>query len=101
MQAINTLRDLGEERASQEAFIRSQEKKFRSLVKAIENNALRKGLSEDEACGLYGEPLLIRQLEGEEKNRLLIFTEPITYFVAKKAYLYFDSENKLVSWEVK
>lgn len=101
MQAINTLRDLAKERSEQEAIIKSERKRFRLLLKDIKDMRLKKGLSANKVCRLYGDPISIKYLDSEEENRILVFSEPMSYFKEVKAYLYFDEYNKLSSWEVK
>lgn len=101
MQAINTLRDIAKERAEQEKIVEQEKKKFQLLLKDIENGTLKKGLREGEVYRSYGAPLSTKYSEGEEKNKILVFAEPLNYFGAGKVYLYFDEYNKLGSWEVK
>jgi hypothetical protein len=101
MQAINTLRDIAKERAEQEEIIKQEKKKFQLLLKDIEDGTLKKGLKENEVYRSYGAPLIIRYSEGEEKNKILVFSEPLNYFGPGKVYLYLDEYNKLSSWEVK
>lgn len=101
MQAINTLRDIAKERAEQERIIKQEKKKFQLLLKDIEDKTLKQGLRESEIYRSYGAPLAVKYSEGEEKNKILVFSEPLNYFGAGKVYLYLDEYNKLSSWDVK
>lgn len=100
MQAINTLNDLAKERSAQETVIRKEKRQFARLIGAIKKGTLKIGMDEEEILRVYGEPVLVKDVSGGE-GRLLIFGEPLKYFGAKKAYLYFDEGGKLSSWEVK
>lgn len=97
-QAINTLRDIAEERAAQEVVIRSERKQYQLLLKAIEGGVLRKGLSESDVRKLYGEPLIEKPQRG---GKTLVFSDPSNYIGKDKVYIYFDQNNELSSWEVR
>ena len=100
-QAIATLEALAEERAAQEEIIESERARFSLLIKAVEDGTIKKGLSEEEIHRLYGKPQIIKHPDAADIDKILVFAEPLNYFGTEKVYLYFDQDEKLVSWEMK
>ncbi|HDZ76816.1 MAG TPA: hypothetical protein ENH41_01875 [Candidatus Omnitrophica bacterium] len=100
-QAIDTLEALAAERDVQDKIIELDRKNFNSLKKAVKDDTIKAGLSELDIKKLYGEPILIKDSDISQADKVLIFTEPLKYFNTEKVYLYFSEDEKLVSWQIK
>lgn len=92
---LNTLINLSREQASQRSYIAAQDKKFSRLLKDVEEERVKKGLTTQQAIGLYGEPILIRD-SGEKK--VFVYRGAVDFSAQEKAYLYFDQNGKLESY---
>lgn len=101
MEAIGVLKDLAFERSEQEKAVDTDKMHFNALREAIENNTLKQGLTRIEVSSLYGQPKKVASSVEASIKETLIFIEPFKYFGAKKIYLYFDKDDKLLTWEIK
>ncbi|MFH0732897.1 MAG: hypothetical protein V2A72_08300 [Candidatus Omnitrophota bacterium] len=76
----------------------AETKIYEAVKKAIENDQIKQGQSQDEIRKLYGEPLVIIQ----EKNNIEKWVyKPghATYFDNVKTYLFFDENKSLIKTE--
>ncbi|MBL7132416.1 MAG: hypothetical protein ISS45_13660 [Candidatus Omnitrophica bacterium] len=97
-QQLNALIKLNSEQESQQRFVESQRKKFVVLINDIQQGELERGLTTKQIIRLYGEPVLIKELESQ---REFLYRDPLDFFASPKAYLYFDQQDILVDFKIK
>lgn len=94
------LERFGENEQSIDNYVKKQEKLFSKLKEDIKNNRLKKGISKREILYRYGEPVFCENSHaqiGTEESCL--YRYPTKYFHTDIAYLYFDKQDNLYSWE--
>lgn len=95
---MSTLLDLKNEMDAQQSLLKTQKKNFQRVRLAIERNKLKKGLGADYIIGKYGEPVVT--IAEKEKDRVRwSYVEDTFSLQGPRAYLYFDSENRLIDWQ--
>jgi len=97
-QQLKALIKLNSEQESQQRFVASQRKKLVALINDIQQGELEKGITSKQVIRLYGEPILIKELESQ---REFLYRDPLDFFVSPKAYLYFDQQDILVDFKIK
>lgn len=73
---------------------------FYALKQDLKHDRLSMGMLKEEIVNSYGEPILIKEINGDSlaKYRFL-YRHPTQYFSGDRIYLYFDGRGKLVRWE--
>lgn len=99
--AMNNLARLGENRQQTQAYVKHQEELFAKLRLDAGNNTLKAGTPLDQIISTYGQPILRQagEYKGEAVDYLL-YRHPLKFFSSDMIYLYFDQNQRLISWEV-
>ena len=79
--------------------LKVQEQKFEELLKDIKEGVLKSGIPKKSIIARYAEPILEIPDTATNQTKLL-YRHPTDYFGSSKAYLYFDSQQKLLRWEL-
>jgi hypothetical protein len=95
-ESLRTLMRLNSEQESHNKYVEQQTRKFEALLEDIEADNLNTGTSIKRITSLYGEPILIKDIDGRKR---FLYREPLEYNPLKKVYLYFD-QDKLSDFEV-
>ncbi|MBU2540466.1 MAG: hypothetical protein KJ593_01055 [Candidatus Omnitrophica bacterium] len=99
-QNLNLLLRLDKENKAINRQLKLQEGKFELLLADIERGSIKQGLTKKYIIARYGEPILEIPLEGRVGLMKLLYRRPLEYFNTTKVYLYFDSSEKLLKWDV-
>lgn len=101
---LRTLQALGAEQNAQQRYVGIQKHKFNLLMKDIKRAYLKPGFSRAYIISRYGEPVLVTDLSKTSSDATLktrfLYRNPVGFIDSEKAYLYFDSNDKLVNFEV-
>ena len=95
-QPLRTLMRVTKEQDAQAKYISVQEKKFKVLIRDIEEQRIRIGYSKQHCIKRYGEPIRENQEEGQV---VLLYRRPRDFFPSQKVYLYFDQKGLLKKWD--
>ncbi|MDD5069507.1 MAG: hypothetical protein PHV17_02165 [Candidatus Omnitrophica bacterium] len=97
---LKVLKELGKSQKEINAYLISQEKKFRLMKNDINRKELLIGTSKQDILKRYGDPVLAQALTGSgEETEMLLYRNPTDYFSSDKVYLYFDYQGKLLRYE--
>lgn len=97
---LMVLKNVGDSQREIESYLKTQAERFYQLRKDLHQGTLKIGLSKEELLTRYGEPVLSKKVEGNPQiQQIFIYRHPTNYFTSDKIYLYFDKNNKLVSFE--
>ncbi|UCD15044.1 MAG: hypothetical protein JSV34_04800 [Candidatus Omnitrophota bacterium] len=98
---LSTLKRIGANRQKASQYIERQEKLFYVLLGDVRDNKLKKGSLKKRILGVYGDPVLYRDVEGDAGGAVeeLLYRHPTKYFSSERIYMYFDSEARLTRWE--
>jgi len=98
-----TLKSVSDDQRQIEIYLAKQEHGFNKLKEDIKNNRLRQGELKRSIIAKYSEPVLTKEAEPENVGikEILLYRHPTSYFKSERIYLYFDINNRLVSWESK
>ncbi len=92
---IKVLKNLGANRTLMQKSIEKNDYLFQRLKQDIENNVINPGVMKSDILSRYGKPVL-------EKDgcKTWLYRLSLDFFENEKIYLYFDSNNGLISWEI-
>lgn len=93
-QPLMNLKNLEEEHSRTAEGLKKDEARYYKLVRDLKEGGLKKGAAKKAIFSEYGQPVLSRQ-------NTLIYRHPTEFFSSDMVYLYFDSDEKLSSWELK
>lgn len=80
--------------------LKVQEERFARLKQDIDQHLLEAGLPKQEIISRYGLPIYAKPLyERLHVKEALVYRHPVEYFSRGLIYLYFDQDEKLVTWE--
>jgi len=96
-EGLRTLMKLDKEQKTQHKYVSLQSRKVQSLIKNIKNNKLKLGLTRKRVIGIYGQPILAKEVLGY--NRLL-YRDALDFNPTERVYLYFDQDDKLANFEL-
>lgn len=94
---LRTLISLSGEQGAQRKYIDSQRNSFKSLLNDIKNKRLQPGLSSAQIVGLYGEPTVLKNTQGES---VFLYRDPVDFSPVQKVYLFFDEKGILNNFEI-
>lgn len=94
---LKTIIRLSNEQKAQQKYVAVQSKKFKLLLRHIEKDRLKLGLSSRKIIALYGDPVTINDLDAGME---FLYREPLDYNPTQKVYLYFGEEDTLVHFEL-
>jgi len=84
-----------------EKYLEEEERLFNELLEDIKNNQLSKGIPKEELLAAYAEPILIKPISGQDKRgEVFYYYHPSEPLSNERAYLYFDQDGLLDSWEL-
>ncbi len=97
---LRTLKIAGASQKEIQDSLDQQTELFYALRQDLKRGGLSAGMLKREIINVYGEPILIKEINGDslEKHRFL-YHHPTQYFSEDRIYLYFDGSDKLVRWE--
>ena len=70
---------------------------FQRVKAHIQNETLKAGMSEKEALKKFGDPVIV--IDQDDRIKWAYKPAESEWFGGEKAYLFFDKEGKLISWE--
>ena len=95
------LKNLGESQTEIEADVRKQKDNFCKLKADIENNRLKRGMSKKHILFRYGRAIFCKDAEDKVSiKQVCIYRSPGSNLGTGLIYLYFDTKDKLDSWEI-
>ena len=81
------------EQKAQGAYVRTQQERFRVLLRDIDRDRVLPGLRQERVVARYGEPVL-------RQGRVFLYRDPVDFFSSAKVYLEFNEQDILSSIEV-
>jgi hypothetical protein len=94
-----TLKRVSNSQKQMERCVEKKKNYLKKLIKDINTNRLKKGITYRRFIKLYGEPVLEKDSDKKNIKKRLLYRHPTEYFNTDKVYLYFDRLDKLVSWK--
>ncbi len=96
---ISGMHKFSEGRLEIDKYVREQEEGFERLKSDINNDNLQKGIDRRTAVSRYSCPVYCKpDIDGS--GEVCLYRRPTEYFTSNVIFLYFDSEQRLDSWEV-
>ena len=95
-----TLQELSIDQDKQAKFVQEQDKKFESLLAAIQSDSFRRYTDQKSFLKDFGPPVTKQTITKE--NQLLekwVYRYATKAFNSEKVYVYFDQSGKLMEWE--
>lgn len=96
--AIGTLIEVGRSEEYKQEALKQETTSFNRVKKCIRENTIEKGISKKAAVSKFGRPVLMTPKEGYEKWAYK--PGDSDWFGGEKIYLFFDKNDKLISWKV-
>ncbi|MFC1658867.1 hypothetical protein ACFL1D_05745 [Candidatus Omnitrophota bacterium] len=96
-ETLRMLRSLGANDKLKQQQLSQETKNFQKIKKYIEERRIKEGVSRNYAIRAFGEPVVILPLSQGEKWAYK--PRGADWFAGEKAYLFFDANHRLVSWE--
>jgi outer membrane protein assembly factor BamE (lipoprotein component of BamABCDE complex) len=93
---LRTLIKVNSEQESNQDYIAERQRKFNQLLSDIEANKLKLGLTTQQVQAAYGEPIYVKEIEGQKR---FLYRDPLEKSPKQKVYLYFDRQDKLGDFE--
>ena len=97
---VGSLMDLSKDRGRMVREYEKETKRYQKIKSAIENNKLEVGETSSNVQRLYGEPVIILNDRIGAFEKWVYKPGEKTFLEGEKAYLVFDGEGKLESWEL-
>ncbi|MDP8212297.1 MAG: hypothetical protein P9X22_03275 [Candidatus Zapsychrus exili] len=95
-----TLKGYSDEQTKIGKYVESQDSKFDKLLLDIKNGALDKNIKSKSVVRIYGDPVFKKDIDDKgEKQQKWLYRYTTKYFNTDKVYLYFNENDRLVSWE--
>jgi len=102
MQGAMTLKRLQNSQEELKDVVSRDEQNFLLLEEDLKNNRLQKGMPKKEILAKYGEPIYSRQLSDDtQRKEFSVYRHPTEFFSSDLIYLYFDKDQRLLSWEIR
>jgi hypothetical protein len=95
--AVKTLAKLGQNDKLKQKALRQETANFNKLKNYIEDNKIKKGISEKQAIKKFGEPVV--GFDELDFQSWIYKAAESSWFGGEKIYLYFDKKGKLTGWE--
>ncbi|NQU73826.1 MAG: trehalose-phosphatase, partial [Candidatus Omnitrophica bacterium] len=96
--AVGTLLEVGRSEKYKQEALKQETTSFNRVKKYILENTIKKGISKKAAINKFGRPVLMTPKEGYEKWAYK--PGDSDWFGGEKIYLFFDKDDKLISWKV-
>ncbi|MBU1999221.1 MAG: hypothetical protein ABIG46_00470 [Candidatus Omnitrophota bacterium] len=96
-QGLLMLKRLGDNQKGIEVYIESQVKGLSRLRKDIVEGRLGAEIIKQDIADNYLEPIVCRDVKGKER---CLYRHPTKYFNTPRVYLFFNKEEKLLSWKL-
>ena len=97
---VKSLMTLAGDRGKMVKEYKQETKNYKKVKKALNNDLFHGGEKAFEIKRKYGEPVVVLDEQGANETRWVYKPSETTFFKGEKAYLFFDSENKLLRWEL-
>jgi len=98
---VGSLMDLSSDRGHMLREYDKETKRYAKIKKAIERDDLEKGEEARKVTRLYGSPVIVLESQTDDSEKWVYKPGDKTFLEGKeKAYLVFDGEGKLESWEL-
>lgn len=101
MEAISLMRQLAKNQKEIDDYVKSQREGFLRLRQDILGEKLSAGISKQEITTQYGEPICCFPTAENKQKQECLYRLPLEFFSTNKIYLYFDKDNRLISWILK
>jgi len=96
---LRTLKRLRDNEIEIQRYINEHEKAFSKLREEVINERLKQGTSKRSILSQFGDPIFCRNVRGQAPGQqYCLYRRPVKFFNTDMIYLYFDSEEKLQSW---
>lgn len=97
---LKSLMLLAKDRGQMIKEYKADTKSYKKIKKALNHDLFHGGEKAFEIKRKYGEPVVILQENNVNETRWVYKPSDASFFEGEKAYLFFDSENKLVKWNL-
>ncbi|MDO8581106.1 MAG: hypothetical protein Q7S13_06470 [Candidatus Omnitrophota bacterium] len=100
LQELLALKAYSEEGSRNQQLVAAHNTKFDALVRAIESQDIKKYSTQKSIKKSFGQPIFVGQKQvGGQQQEMWMYRYATKYFNTSKVYLYFDTSDKLATWE--
>ena len=100
LEELLTLKSLSDNQVEQAKYIEAQDKKFKALLEAVENNRLDQYPNQRSFLKAFGQPIFTKKVKKENQQlEQWLYRYGAKFEGSEKVYLYFDDSGNLVSWK--
>ena len=96
---VGRVYSLAQDRKSIERYIKAQDAGYTRLKSDLSRDQLKYGISKEEVIRRYAEPVYCKKAD-DGSNEVCLYRRPTEYFTSNVVLLYFDSGQRLESWEL-
>jgi hypothetical protein len=97
LQGVKTLMSVGASDKLKERASAQETENFQRVKAHIQNETLEAGMSEKDAVRKFGDPVVV--IDQDSRIKWAYKPAESEWFSGEKAYLFFDREGRLVSWQ--
>ena len=97
LSGIKTLMSLGASDKLKEQASARETANFQKVKAYIEEAKINTGITKDEARRMFGEPVII--VSEDDRTKWVYKQAESDWFGGEKIYLFFDKEERLISWD--
>ncbi len=99
IEGLLTLKRVAASQKQIDRYLNRQDKLFARLLRDLEREKIKPGLSRRHFIGRYGDPVVTKEISEPFSGTADLYRFSTQYFNSEKVYAYFDESEKLVSWE--
>jgi len=85
--------DVGSEQKAQQNFIKTEEARFKVVLREARAGRIKKGTARKNIVASYGEPVL-------DTGATFLYRDPVDFFDSPKVYLDFDEKGELIGTRI-